>query len=284
MIAVHELQSPGSARREASRGSRDALTADIKRHGVQVPLLVAALGGGHLILKGHRRLRAAKQAGLTEVPCLVLPLASDEDEAYELAASWNALAEGLRDIDLIDLIMARCAQRLGEDPSVIAAAWKKVAKDPSADVDQFRTVKQAVRDFGAGDTDAFLAHAVKLLRLPDGLLSPLRQGALSSDQALALSGVKDIELRTVFQSRAEAGEMTALEIKRAAKQAREQSKAGEDSDGDSGGSGSDGSGDEEDFEELEAAIEQKIQNLPEKRRAQARKYLRSLRGLFRGEP
>lgn len=274
-VALSALHSPGSARRSVRQ---DALDRHVQRSGVEVPVMVCEGRGGYLILDGHRRVQAARRAGHSEIQVVVLE-ARSEDDAYEHSASWAALAGSLRPIDLTDLILARCAQRLGDEPATVIQGWKKVAKDPASEPDQHRTVRQAARDFGVEEVDAFLASAVKLLRLPEGLLSPLRQGALNEDQALALAGVKNLEHRTVWQTRAEAGEMTGMEIRRAAKQLREQEQA--DSAGSSDGAGADSEG-EEDFSELKAALEQRIRSLPEARRAEARKYLRSLSGLIEG--
>jgi hypothetical protein len=81
MIPVAKLRpSPENKRlyRPVDRADPEivALARSVKNHGVQEPLIVTA---DHYIVSGHRRLVAAKLAGLTAVPCKVLDFRKDED-------------------------------------------------------------------------------------------------------------------------------------------------------------------------------------------------------------
>jgi hypothetical protein len=59
----------------------------VRRHGVLQPLLVRSRGGRFQVMAGSKRLAAALEAGLSEVPCLVERV--DDDQARILAAATN---------------------------------------------------------------------------------------------------------------------------------------------------------------------------------------------------
>jgi ParB/RepB/Spo0J family partition protein len=71
-IPINELREPAHVARAAidERGL-DELAEDIKRVGVLVPLHVEEVDGGYEVVAGHRRLLAARRAGLAALPCLV---------------------------------------------------------------------------------------------------------------------------------------------------------------------------------------------------------------------
>jgi ParB-like nuclease domain len=59
----------------------------VRRHGILQPLLVRSRGGRFQVMSGSKRLAAALEAGLSEVPCLVERV--DDDQARALAAATN---------------------------------------------------------------------------------------------------------------------------------------------------------------------------------------------------
>lgn len=61
-------------------GDLRALTASVKRHGVMVPIIVEKHGGRLRLRAGHRRVTAARIAGLARVVAIIHPDALDEDE------------------------------------------------------------------------------------------------------------------------------------------------------------------------------------------------------------
>jgi ParB family chromosome partitioning protein len=73
MIGVEELTAhPGNVREDLDLTSQ--FLASVAETGVRIPLLVTPHGdGGYLVIEGHRRLAAAVQAGLAEVPCVLNP-------------------------------------------------------------------------------------------------------------------------------------------------------------------------------------------------------------------
>ena len=89
--------NPLQPRKHFDAGALQELAESIRQYGVLQPLTVRRLAGGYELVAGERRLRAARLAGLSEVPCLL----ADVDEE---SSGMLALVENLqrRDLDYIE--------------------------------------------------------------------------------------------------------------------------------------------------------------------------------------
>ncbi len=111
--------NPHQPRQSFAAGAIGELAASIKEQGLLQPLIVRPKGDERFeIVAGERRWRAAQQAGLEEVPCLIQEL-SDND------ARIVALMENLHREDLNDLERGRALQGL---KNVLLISWTDVAK------------------------------------------------------------------------------------------------------------------------------------------------------------
>lgn len=294
-VRVSDLHTQPTPRRGTLHGQDAALEASVRARGVLFPLIVSARpAGGYAVLDGNRRARAARRAGVEDVAVL---LVDERDGAYPGEEHYNeagmhlSLATALRDIDLVDHVLERVVARSGETPEGVIAAWKKLKKDPEADLEARAALVGVLKDLGIGFLDGFLEMATKLLRLSEDLLSPLREGALDSAQALAIAPCKDEVLRAQLQSKAERGELSAQQIKRAIKDAKEVEAAGEGAraSGEEGDPGDAEAGGDQGaqsgpsgIEDIENLVEERIRRLPGARQAEAKRYLRQLRAVFTG--
>ncbi len=84
-------------RKTFNEDALEELADSIKQHGIITPLLVTKKGSGYMIVAGERRWRAARKAGLKEVPAVVKKL-SDEEIA-EIAIIENLQREGINPIE-----------------------------------------------------------------------------------------------------------------------------------------------------------------------------------------
>lgn len=91
------LPNPAQPRRHFDENAIKSLADSISQYGVIQPVSVRICGGKYELVAGERRLRAAKLAGLREIPCLVLK-ASDKSSA-EMAMIENTLR---CDLDLFE--------------------------------------------------------------------------------------------------------------------------------------------------------------------------------------
>jgi len=82
MVAIDELKPHPKNPRKHSEKAIKKLVASIREFGWTNPILVSEDG---VVLAGHARLKAAKRAGLKEVPVIVLPLSGAKADAYMIA-------------------------------------------------------------------------------------------------------------------------------------------------------------------------------------------------------
>ena len=149
--------TPDQPRRHFSREGLEELAASIKEHGVLQPLSVRRGSMGFELISGERRLRAARMAGLTEVPCIVVSVDSKQ-------SSLLALVENLqrRDLDFVE--EASALARLIETYHLSQEeAARRIGKSQSA-----------------------VANKLRLLRLPPEALALLREHGCTERHARAL--------------------------------------------------------------------------------------------------
>lgn len=112
VLAVTQLRpGKGQPRRSFGEAGLVSLAASIREQGVLQPLLVRPVEGGHEIVAGERRWRAAQLAGLTEVPVIVRAL--DDRQAQLAALLENLQRENLNLIDEVDAKLELAAAALG---------------------------------------------------------------------------------------------------------------------------------------------------------------------------
>ncbi|MBE6942397.1 MAG: ParB/RepB/Spo0J family partition protein [Ruminococcaceae bacterium] len=140
----------------------EALAESLSEHGIIQPLTVRELDSGYYqIIAGERRWRAARMAGLTEVPVVVIE--ADDQKTMELA-----LIENLQRQDLNPVEEAMGYRALMDDFGLTQEdAAQRVGKSRPA-----------------------VANALRLLNLPDAVLEKVRNGSLSAGHARALLSVK----------------------------------------------------------------------------------------------
>ncbi len=162
-LSVDELlPSPVQPRRNFDDGALAELCESIRNYGILNPLTVRLRGGRYELVAGERRLRAAKMAGLREVPCL--PVDVNMEDASLLALVENLQrqdldfieeAAGIRQLILLfGMSQEEAARRLGKSQSAVANKLRLLRLPPD--------VLDALKDNGLSER-----HGRALLRLPD---------------------------------------------------------------------------------------------------------------------
>lgn len=156
---------PDQPRTHFDEEALNQLAASIAARGVIQPVIVRPQPDGrYQLVAGERRWRAARIAGLSEVPAIVRTL-----DAHEVKAL--ALIENLQREDLNPLEEARAYQRLADDDGMTQAEIARL-------VDKSRS---------------HVANMQRLLSLPQNIQTLVEQGSLSSGHARALVGVPNAE-------------------------------------------------------------------------------------------
>ena len=136
------------------------LADSIREHGIIQPLTVRRLSSGYYqIIAGERRWRAAKQAGLDEVPAVIIE--ADDRKVMEIG-----LIENLQREDLNPAEEARGYQVLMEEYGM--------------------TQEQVAQRMGK--SRPAVTNALRLLNLPEDLMALVEEGKLSAGHARALLG------------------------------------------------------------------------------------------------
>ena len=148
--------------------SLETLARSMKEHGVLQPLLVKPIGEDkYQIIAGERRWRAARLAGLSEVPVVIMD--SDEQKSAEIALIENLQRE---DLNILE-------EALG---------YRQL-------MDQFSLTQEQVSG-KVGKSRSAVANTLRLLALPAPVQQLLRDGELSAGHAralLALESQEDME-------------------------------------------------------------------------------------------
>lgn len=158
--------NPNQPRRFFEEAALKELSESIRQYGILQPLTVRRSANGYELIAGERRLRAAKLAGLHEVPCL---LARAEEES----SSVLALIENLQRRDL----------HYFEEAAAIAKLITAYGLSQ----------EQAAEKLGK--SQSAVANKLRLLRLSPDCALMLRQNNLSERHARALLRLSDEEER-----------------------------------------------------------------------------------------
>lgn len=159
--------NPRQPRKAFGEAELRELADSLREHGVLQPVLVRPLAGGRYeLLAGERRWRAARLAGLERIPAVVR--SAQDDDGLEIAVIEN---------------MAR------QDLNPVEAAHACAAL-----VDEFGLTKEEVGR-RVGKSRVAISNLVRLLELPDEVLSMLEAGQLSEGHGRAVLQARDHNLR-----------------------------------------------------------------------------------------
>ena len=142
-----------------------ALADSVRDYGVLVPLIVRenpVSAGTYEIIAGERRWRAAKMAGISEVPVVIMD--SDDMKTSEIALIENV-------------------QRQDLNPVEEAFAYQAL-------IDRFGLTQEEVAQ-KVGKNRSTVTNMLRLLELPEGALELLKKGDISGGHARALLGLDD---------------------------------------------------------------------------------------------
>ena len=208
----------------------EALAESIREKGVLQPLLVRPLGDGrYAIVAGERRYRAAKMAGLAEVPVRVLDLS--EKEARLLALVENLQREDLNPYEETLGALELLSEELGKTREEVVALLHRMRDEARGKVPhnvvgspEAQRVEEVFRALGRMSWESFVQHRLPLLSLPGDLRAALEAGALPYTAALELKKVKDPEARARLLEEAKRG-LSLRELKARVREALRREQA-----------------------------------------------------------
>lgn len=154
--------NPAQPRKIFDPQALEELTESIRRHGILQPLSVRRIDSFYELIAGERRLRAARAAGLSEIPCIVMNM---DDRESGLAA----LVENLQRQDLDFIEEAMGISRL--------IRMQNLSQDQAARM--------------LGKSQSAVANKLRLLRHSPEILRLIREAGLSERHARALLALEN---------------------------------------------------------------------------------------------
>lgn len=189
-----------SPKKNQPRKSFDAealseLASSIAEHGVIQPIIVRDMkNGGYEIIAGERRWRASKQAGLSEIPCIIV-------EADEIQAAQLALIENIQREDLNSYEEAKAFKSLIDD---FGMSQDEVAKK-------------------VGKSRPAVTNSLRLLELPDEIIDMLQKNLLTAGHCRALLGLRNRQQSIPLAVRTIKRNLSVREVESAVKKLNKES-------------------------------------------------------------
>ena len=140
----------------------EELANSIKEHGVIQPIVVRPSGDFFEIVAGERRWRAARAAGLKEIPCVVRELSDEENMLF-------AIIENMQREDLNPVEEAEGLERM---ISSFGLTQEEVSKS-------------------VGKSRPYITNSLRLLKLPDSIKKLMSEGLITAGHGRALININD---------------------------------------------------------------------------------------------
>ena len=156
--------NPAQPRKIFKPEALDELSESIRQHGILQPLSVRRCGNVYELIAGERRLRAAQQAGITDIPCIIMSM---DDKESGMAAMVENLQR--QDLDVIE-------EALG---------ISRLLKDYDMSQEQVARL--------LGKSQSAIANKLRLLKHSDTVLTALREAGLTERHARALLKLRSDE-------------------------------------------------------------------------------------------
>lgn len=174
----------------------EELANSIVENGLLQPILVREYGEGrYQIIAGERRFRACKLAGLTEIPALIL-------EKSDKSVAEIALIENIQREDL--------------NPIEEAMAYRSLAREYEMTQEE---LSQKI-----GKSRSAIANTMRLLELPEEILTMVASGDLSAGHARTLLGTKDPETMLALAQLAAEKDISVRQLEEEVKRANKPKK------------------------------------------------------------
>lgn len=163
----------------------DELTDSIKEHGVLQPILVVKDENGFTIIAGERRWRAAKLAGLKEIPAIIKDYTDSKKKQV-------ALIENIQREDLNIIEIAKAIKELMEIDGYTQTEVSKIT----------------------GKSLSTVSNIMRLLKLPEEILVYLLEGKMVEGQARALLALDDPEKQILIAKEIIEKKLTVREVEK----------------------------------------------------------------------
>lgn len=172
------------------------LSQSIKTYGVIQPIIVRKLEKNYEIVAGERRWRAAKKAGLKEIPCIV---------------------KDMKELDSIKIALIENLQRQDLNPIEEAEAFEELMKNHGFTQEEVAKI--------VGKSRSYIANTIRLLKLDDKTISQIEEGKISSGHGRALLSIDNLKERENITKEIIDKKLNVRDTERMAKEIKREKKS-----------------------------------------------------------
>ena len=225
-ISIKQIVMPDSQpRRYFDTKAMKELIASVHQHGILQPLLVRAITPGRYeLVAGERRYRAAKEVGLVEVPVIIKELS--DDDAVEIAILENLQRQDLNPIEETEAILNLLSQKLDQPRKVVISLLNQASHTDLKSADnvirtsEWKVIESIFEIIGRFTPESFRSNRLPLLKLPNNVLSALREGSIQYTKAREIAKIKDDDGRQNLLDEVIANDTSLREIREQVKGAK----------------------------------------------------------------
>lgn len=190
------VTNPGQPRRTFDPQAIEQLAQSIRMDGVIQPIVVRPEKDRFLLVVGERRFRAARLAGLTEIPAVVKNVSDDR---------------------LLEVALVENIQREDLNPMEVATALRTMASE--LDLSHEELAERTGKDRST------VTNTLRLLRLPSDIQQLVAEKRLSMGHARAILALDDTEQQRALAAKAAAQGLSVRQVERAVKELNDPSQS-----------------------------------------------------------
>jgi ParB family chromosome partitioning protein len=169
-VSIDEIKpNPAQPRQFFSDEALEGLVSSIEKHGMIQPVMIRGSKSGYELIAGERRWRAARKAGLKEIPAIIKEVSEEENALF-------AIIENMQREDLNPIEEAQAFRGIIDDYGL---SQEEVAKS-------------------VGKSRPYIANTLRLLNLPEKVRDYIYEGKLSAGHANAIGAVSDEAAKLVL--------------------------------------------------------------------------------------
>lgn len=192
------LRDPTQPRKHFDKEDLDALAQSIVQNGVIQPIIVRQTNMGYVIVAGERRFRAAKQAGLSEIPIIV---------------------KDLTDLQVLEISLVENIQREDLNSIEEANAYRRLS-------DEFGLTQEKIAE-SIGKSRVSITNKLRLLGLSDYIQNLIIEGKLTEGHGRALLAIENSEKRREIADEIVAKGLNVREVENLSKKKPKKEKESE---------------------------------------------------------
>jgi ParB family chromosome partitioning protein len=227
-------------RRYFAPEAMQVLVESVKKDGVLQPILVRPVGDKYELVAGERRYRAAKEAGLTDIPAVVREMS--DSEAVRFALMENLQREDLNPVEetegILELLAITLELTTAEVPLLLQRLQKEIKRkklshnvmgqpEVESAPPELAIIQSVFESLGRMSWESFTSNRLPLLNLPVDILEALRAGRLEYTKAKEIAKLESESERIELLEEAIASSLSLSQIRERVKASQPLPEQGE---------------------------------------------------------